>query len=240
MIHAPSIRSIILVALASFAAIAPLSAHSSTETASAASTTAPYAEVQSSTLSGSTNVVNLTMLPVVLENGSIAYKNVTVPLEVTENADGVVTITAGTVTAVAAPTPVVDAFKAGTYYGPSSSATSPSQVFVLAGPGLTTDGSTEWSVAASPTAKGCTYPYSATFYVVSSLTSSPLYSRLKAAGITSNDYSYGILGSYSCEGRWWSSGALVGFSQIGNTISVVSFSDGSDYSTPQAQITFTY
>jgi hypothetical protein len=240
MIHAPSISAAILFTLASLTATANLSAQNLSDTASAASTAAPYAEVQSSTLSGSTNVINLTMVPVVLANGSIAYKNVTVPLEVTENAAGVVTITSGTVTAVASTPGPVNGFKAGTYYGPASSATTPTQAFVLAGPGTTTGGSTEWSLAVSPTAKGCTYPYSATFYVASSLTSNPLYARLKAAGITSTGYSYGILGTYSCENGWWSSGAIVGFSQIGNTVSIVSFSNGTDHSTPGTQITFTY
>jgi hypothetical protein len=235
----PAFASAALFTLAAVTAQAQNYAESAAS--SSTSTTAPYAEVQYSTLSGTTNVINLTMVPVVLANGSIAYKNLTVPLDVTENAAGVVTITAGSVTSVAVSNPPASSFKAGTYYGPGSSASILDQVFVLSGPGTTDGGATEWSVAVSPTAKQCTNPSSATFYV-GSLSSNPLYSRLKAAGITSTAYSYGIIGATNCGGGWWSPGGIVGFAQTGNDITIVSFSyvGTTDHATPGAQITYTY
>jgi hypothetical protein len=70
-----------------------------------------------------------------------------------------------------------------------------------------------------------------------------LYSRLKAAGITSTAWSYGVIGSSGCavDSSDWYPRSLVGLSQTGNTLTIVSFtSGGSDSSTPRDQITYTY
>jgi hypothetical protein len=205
-------------------------------------TPAPYAELQYATLTGTSNTINATMVPVVLSNGTIVYKNLTIPLKVTETVSGTtttVTVTAGTVTEVASPTPQVSSFKAGTYVGPGGGST---QVINLSSPGVTSNGATEWSIAAASSATGCTYPTTGTFYV-GALANNPLYARLKKAGITSTAYSYGLLGSgNTCfPGGAWYGGTIVGLSQTGNSLTIYSFTENStqDQSTPYDQITYT-
>ena len=208
----------------------------------ATATPSPYAEVQYATITGSTNSISVTMLPVVLSNGTIVYKNLSIPIDVTESSTGTVTIAAGTVAVVAAPTPQISSFKAGNYIGPGGGK---EQLLTLSGPGVTTGGATEWSLSTTAGATACTNPTTATFYV-GPLTSNPLYSRLKAAGITSTAYFYGIMGDQTCNppggGYWWGDGAIIGVSQTGNTLNIVSFSGTgpTDQGTPGAQITYTY
>ncbi|MBV9507305.1 MAG: hypothetical protein JO323_20110 [Acidobacteriia bacterium] len=113
----------------------------------------------------------------------------------------------------------------------------------VSGPGVAPDGSTVWTLAASPGGWIYSYPDSATWYVVGSLSSSPLASRLQAANITSMDYSYGTVGSetFNIDNNWYT-GTLIGVSQVGNALTIVSFtnySSGKDQSTPVDQITYT-
>jgi len=234
-----------LPAIAIAATTAPNKARAQNEdlAPSQANTSTPYAEVQYATLTGSTDVINVTMLPLVTPTG-IVYKNVTVPLAVSVSSAGVVTLTAGTPTVVTAPTPVVSNFVAGPYVGPGVTGSAETQLLTLAGPGVTSGGATEWSITTRPGATGCTFPTTATFYV-GPLAGNPLYPRLQKAGINSTAYSYGVMGSQICGGEgasdWWYQGNIVGFSQTGNALTIVSFTydESEDYSTPQAQITYT-
>lgn len=206
---------------------------------SAGAQEAPYAEFQYATITGTNNVINVTMLPVVSESGAIVYENMTLQFEVSFS--GAITLAPGSPTLVAAPTPQISSFEAGTYDGPSS-VEGGNAVISVFGPGVTIGGATEWSIAAVSTGgSGCAYPPSATFYV-GPITSNPLYSRLNKAGITSTAYSYGIIGSNACvPNGYWYSGGLIGLSQTNGALTIVSFSDGADtdYSTPKDQITYT-
>lgn len=224
------------IAVAAATVLNSASAQNEETGVSQASTSAPYAEVQYATLTGSTDVINVTMLPLVTPTG-IVYKNVTVPLEVSVSSTGVVTVTTGTPTVVAAPTPIVSNFVAGNYIGPQK------QLLTLSGPGVTSNGATEWSVTTTSGSTVCTYPSTATFYD-GPLANSPLYARLQKAGITSTAYSYGVMGSQACyggAGDYWYNGNIVGFSQTGNALTIVSFTydETEDFSTPQAQVTYT-
>jgi hypothetical protein len=180
------------------------------------------------------------MVPVVRSNGTIVYENLTIPVKVVENSAGAITITAGTITETAFGLQPTDGFKAGNYVGPGGTSSSETQLLTVSGPGVTTGGATEWSVGVSPGATGCTYPITATFYV-GPITSNPLYPRLKKAGITSPAYSYGIMGAQTCgAGTWWLNGSILGFSQTGNALNIVSFTSdySNDQSTAGAQITY--
>lgn len=100
----------------------------------------------------------------------------------------------------------------------------------------------EWSLSAATGADACTFPGSATWYV-GPIASNPLAARLNKVGITSTAWSYGVIGaSNNCGGRW-ASGNLIGVSQVGDTVTIVSLTDGGyggrDYSTPLDQITYT-
>jgi hypothetical protein len=194
----------------------------------------PYALLQNSILVGSGNTFTATQIPVVLSTGTV-YVNL--EIQFTVDSKGDLTIASGYPQTVAAPRPQVSSFVAGSYVGPST--INYGNAFItLSGPGVTPGGPTIWSLSASAGANGCTYPASATWYA-GSISSNPLASRLKSAGITSPVYSYGI-GNAACSNGNWSNNVLIGVSQIGNSLMFVSFtSNGQDQSEPVDQITYT-
>ncbi len=205
----------------------------------AAAAASAYAQFQYATITGSTNVLNVTMLPVVTPTGTI-YKNLT--LKVNVDANGDVTVAPGSPTVTLAPTILASAFKAGVYVGPSSVNNGQNKITVT-GPGVVPGGTTVWSLVSSSDPAVCTYPLSGTWYV-GPISNNPLADRLKKAGITSSAYSWGVAGnpSASCDpGLNWSNGSIIGVSQTGNSITISSFtSDGAfDKSYPVDQITYT-
>jgi len=197
-----------------------------------AQTTTPHSLFEDSTITSSGDSINAIRVPARDANGVLHYWDVTLVFDTDDL--GNLTLAAGYPTITPSDNPLTAHFKPGTYVSPSGAK------IVVSGPGVTSGGATEWSLAQSGTT--CSFPYSATWYV-GTLTSNPLYARLKRDGITSTAYSYGILGtSASCGSGYWDSGALLGFSQTGNALTIVSFSVSGtdDSSTPGAQITFTY
>jgi len=206
----------------------------------AAALPSSYAQFQYATITGTNNVLNVTMLPVVTPKGTV-YKNFT--LQVSANAEGQITVESAT--AVPAPTTVVTAFKTGVYLGPSSINKGQNQI-TISGPGVVPGGTTVWSLTSSSDPNVCTYPASATWYVGSPTSlGNPLYARLKKAGITSTAYSYGSAGNLSnssCNPNdAWSGGSLIGVSQTGNSITIASFTTlgFADQNSPKDQITYT-
>jgi hypothetical protein len=197
--------------------------------------TPPYGLFQYSTLTGSGNTITASWVPVVTASGATVYKNVTLQFNV--DATGDLTLTSGYPKVIPAPFIQVSSFEAGNYAAPSSLFSGKGLVTVT-GPGVTAGGATEWSMSVSPSANGGTYPASATWYV-GPLASSPLATRLQNAGITSTAWSYG-LGSYPYGNVYWGTGSLLGFSQTGNQLTIVTFTyGGKDQSTPLDLITYT-
>ncbi|HEX4770810.1 MAG TPA: hypothetical protein VH351_08285 [Bryobacteraceae bacterium] len=198
-------------------------------------TASPFASFQYATLTGTTNTVNASLLPVVNSSGVTVLENVT--LNFGFNSSGQLIISS--LHAVPAPPSVVSGFKAGHYCGPTSWSTN--LVIAVSGPGLTSGGATEWTLANTPAAYYNTYPSSATWYV-GTVTNNPIYARLSKAGVKFTGWSYGIGGgAYGGEGSDWSTNSLLGFSQVGNTLTIQSFTDNSgvDHSQPVNQITYT-
>jgi hypothetical protein len=186
-------------------------------------TVTPYAEFQNSTLTGTTNTINVSNLPVVTSTGSIIYDNVTVLFDVAAN--GALTVASTQITA--APSVDVDSFEASAYQAAGAGET-----MVVSGPGITNGGSTEWSLASTDI--GCENQYSAAWYV-GPIKSSPYYTRIKAAGVPLAGFSYGIGGS-NCPSSTWGANSLLGFSQTGGQMSIVSFTNnGVDQSQQVAQ-----
>ncbi len=154
------------------------------------------------------------------------------------DASGNLTVTSGYPKVVASPTNLVASFRAGTYAGPST-LLSGEFAIAVAGPGIATGGMTQWTSVSSKGADYYAYPSSATWYV-GPIAGSPLAVRLKAAGITSTAWSYGIGGAPNW-GYAWNANSLIGVSQVGNTITFVSFTNnGIDHNEPQDQITYTF
>jgi len=182
--------------------------------------TPPYALFQQSTLTGSGNTITALNVPVVISPGVTVYVNATIQFNVDSN--GNLTVSTGFPQVIPAPALLASSFVAGKYVGPST-INSGNNAITVAGPGVTAGGATEWSLSAPAGASACTYPETATWYV-GPMAANPLAARLQAAGITSTAYSYGV-GSATCaDSDAWYSGSLIGVSQIGNTLTIVSFS----------------
>jgi hypothetical protein len=169
---------------------------------------------QYSSLTGSGNTVTASWVPVVTASGTTIYKNVTLSFNV--DASGNLTLAPGYPQVIPAPVVLVSSFKSGNYAGPNG-VFGGKALITVSGPGVTSGGASEWSLASSPGAYSSTYPSSATWYV-GPLTGSPLATRLQAANLTSTAWSYGVVGSapWTVDGTWMTN-TLIGVSQVGNT-----------------------
>ena len=211
----------------------------------AAAQTTPTALFQQATLTGSNNTITATQIPVVTTSGTVVYLSATVQFNV--DANGNLTISAGSPQITSAPMVINGSFKAGTYVGPST-VLSGKAIISVAGPGVGNGGYTTWTLTAGNGADPSTYPSSATWYV-GPIANSPLAARVSKAGITSTMLYYGTASTQANNNtstvgyQYWGgadSNALIGVSQVNNTITFSSFTkEGSDYSSPQNQITFT-
>jgi hypothetical protein len=191
---------------------------------------APVVLPQYSTLTSTDDTIQASRLPVTY-NGKAYYVDLTLALKAEVSSKGVVTI-AVTPTSVASPALVVNSFKAGTYVGPANLYGGQLEI-VVSGPSPLPNGGTSWTISTPTGASLYTYPDTAVWYV-EPIADSPLATRLSAAKITSANYSYGV------GANWASPTPLLGFQQVGNTLSISNFSNGStDYSTPQDTITYT-
>jgi hypothetical protein len=185
--------------------------------------TTPSALFQNSTLTSTTNTINVTQLPVVTSKGT-SYFNLTIPFDVSEATDGTITITPGTPQQTAAPRASTDSFKAGTYRGPDDS----TELITVSGPGVAPNGSTVWTIAPATGSSGCLVPYSAMWYDVGTDTAeNPLYlKRLKGLGLTAGAIQFGTgAAGPNCDpnGNWYTD-TLLGFSQTGNALTIASYS----------------
>jgi len=204
-----------------------------------AQTQPPYALFQYSTLTGSGNKITATQIPVVTAPGITVYVNATLQFDVDSN--GNLTISSGFPQLSAAPTLLASSFKAGRYVGPST-VLGGKAIINVSGPGVSDGGATQWSLSAATGADASTYPGTATWYV-GPISSNPFAARLSKAGITSTAWSYGVSSSQSSMARF-AQDTLIGVSQVGNTITFVSFttpfsSGSTDSNTPVDQITYT-
>lgn len=196
--------------------------------------TPPYALLQQSTITGSGNTITAINVPIVTSAGVTVYTNLMIQFNVDTN--GNLTVSTGFPQQTTAVSPLVTGFLAGNYVGPST-INSGKNLITVAGPGVTAGGATEWSISATSGAVIYTDPASATWYVTP-IANSPIASRLQSAGITSTAWSYGVGAGYS--GPYWATNTLMGFSQVGNTLTIVSFtSSGVDKNVPVDQITYT-
>jgi hypothetical protein len=199
----------------------------------------PYALFDQSTITGSGDTITVSWVPVVTAAGAVLFKNLTIQFHV--DSAGNLTIASGYPQVVPAPTVQTSSFRAGNYVGPSG-VLSGKALISVSGPGVTSAGATEWSLAASTGANASTYPASAAWYAAP-IASSPLAARLAAAKITSTAWSYGVVGSqpWTIDNGHWFTNSLIGVSQVGNTLTLVTFTDNNsvDHNTPQDQITYT-
>lgn len=204
-----------------------------------AATPTPY--LQDSTIVGSGGTLTATSVPVQTSTGSIVYKDVTIQLNAATN--GNLTIAPGYPIVQNAPSFILNHFASGNYVGPPTLGSGKFLVAV-SGPGAGSGGATLWSLTPAAGANCATYPQSVTWYT-GPIAANPLAARLKKANITSTLYSYGLVGfNPSCAAGsygYFLSGALVGLSQVGGSLTIVSFTsnNGVDSPIPLDEISYT-
>jgi hypothetical protein len=191
-----------------------------------------------SNVSAAGSTITITRLPIKLPSGSFIYKDVTVQLAADGN--GALTYSPSTPVQPLSPPLKTNNFLAGTYqYTPETG-----YGFALSGPsGVPGSTETKWETnAVAGETNTCGTP--AVFYV-GPLASNPNYARIHAAGITSTEYSYGVIGGGSVcgtneNGGDWAANALVGFSQSGTLLTIATFTNSSikDQSTPVTYYNF--
>jgi hypothetical protein len=203
----------------------------------------PSALFQNATLTGSGSTITATRVPVALSTTLIIYVDITMQFNADSN--GNLTMAAGYPQIVASPTLLSGGFKAGNYVAPGNLFNGKGFVTV-GGPGVTDGGTTTWSLNAATGADANLYPVSATWWV-GPIANNPYAARLNKAGITSTAYAYGVAYGNSCVPGAWSScsnGILIGATQSGNVISLVSFTTytggpNTDSSAPVGVLSFT-
>ena len=181
--------------------------------ASAAIAAEPTAFFEDASIVGGRQTITVTRVPVTNSTGGVTYYDVDLGFAV--DAAGHLTLAPDSPVITKSITLKTAHFKAGVY---TSAASAPISV---AGPGIGgPGGQTAWSLTATTT--NCTYPPSATWYT-GPITSNPLAARLKKAGITQTQYSYGIVGDGTQCSNYWQAGGLIGAQQVGNKLTLVSF-----------------
>jgi hypothetical protein len=186
--------------------------------ASLAQTSTPYLNLSNVTATGSN--IFITRLPIRLPTGSYILKDVTIHIDA--DANGVLKINPATPVQATSPGLISNTFRTGNYLWTSNT----DYGFKLTGPIAVPGRSVSKWIADVLPGKARYYGVPLVFYV-GSLSSHPNYTRLSAAGITGSEYSYGIVGAdyyYAVAGEaYWGTGAIVGYSQSGNLITIASF-----------------
>lgn len=207
-----------------------------------AQSSSPGPLFQYSALTGSGNTITATRVPINTSSGQVVYQDIVIQFD--NDGNGNLTVTAGYPDHVDIAKFAGIFVCAGNYVGPSNVAKGNGLV-TINGPGVVAGGSTTWSLLTASGADSCTYPASATWYV-GPIQNNPLATRLQKVGITSTAWYYGIAGggiAFSCGGSLsfaWGAGAIIGVSQVGNTITFASFTNNSfDQASPVDQITYT-
>lgn len=178
----------------------------------------PYALFERSTLTASGNTINAIQVPVVLASGIIVYLNLSMQFVV--DSTGNLTLASGYPQVSQSPILLTGTFVAGKYLESGNNS-----VINVTGPGVLDGGVTQWNFAGVCSG----------YWYAGPIASNPLAARLNRANITSTAWSYGI---GDCFNR---NNYLIGVSQVGNTLTILSFTNSSaiDTNLPVAQITFT-
>lgn len=179
------------------------------------------------TIVGIGDTLTLTRLPIRTAAGKTIYKDVTI--ELSTDAGGNIGFAVSPPSQSVSPKLVVANIRAGTYKLGS-------YVIAVTGPAPTGGGAARWTVT------GTCYFAPSAFYTgaIASIPDAALKTRLGAAGISNNEYSYGVRG-VGCTSGAFRDNAIIGAQQVGNTFVLASFTSaaGVDQSTPAQFFVFT-
>ncbi len=195
----------------------------------------PTSYLQNGAIVGTGQTITISRLPVRLGNGALAYKDVTIQLDVSAN--GTLTYADTRPLETNSPNPLVSGIKNGVY---GDSANTNVQ-FSITGPGVMTGGNGEYSI--TRTGAYCAVAQPGVFYS-GPVGTTPIGARVKAAGINTGQYRLGVVGQEACGLSFnyanFPSHGLIGLAQVGTTLVVSSFTDssGKDYPTPVNQVNY--
>jgi len=202
--------------------------------AATATEAAPAAYLQSAAITGAGNVLTLNRVPVQDNTGKITYKNVLMTFAVDNT--GKLTLNTASVSIIASPTLNVGAYKPGTYNGYNVGSDSTNHYFIAGAPGVGADGRISGSIQRITT-NNYTSVFNAS-WTSGPVIGHPLEALLVQAGITSNGYNWGIMGTAgaSTASSGWRPGDIIGVIQTGNQLSMWNFGQGK---VPVSSLTFT-
>jgi hypothetical protein len=180
---------------------------------------------QSTSITGVSDTLKASRVPVRNNTGAIKYYDVTFKLQL--DSAGIPVLAPFSPVVSLSPALLSAAFQAGKYkdsYG---------NVYTVTGPGATTAGRTNWNVlmtkpSTSPSCTGCTFDGS---WTTGPIAGHPLQTKIAAQGIALTAYSWGttkVMGtvSSSSESRLGSCSdfdSIVGFVQVGNQLTMHGF-----------------
>ena len=173
---------------------------------------------ESATLSGASNQVVITRVPITNQFGVVRYWDIQFQFTL-DPLTGKPSVSTGFPTVVTSPSITVGNFKPGTYRD------SLGRKYTVGGPNVAAGGRTSWSLAANPSASGF---YASVAWTTGPVVGHPNQASLNLRSITSTAFSWGTMGASndspsSSPFYWWYSGDVVGASQTGNTLSLHSF-----------------
>jgi len=173
----------------------------------------PRAFLQWGTPSGLDNKLNINRVPVVDAAGVIRYYDVALAFNV--DSAGKLTLNSTAAKIAASPSLTVGAFRPGIYRGGAFTCE-----HVVGAPGVVGGGRISGSIAES----NCSRTFNAS-WVSGPIAGHPNEGALKAAGITFQGYSWGVLGevSDSWQDTGWDRGDLIGVVQSGQQLIIHNF-----------------
>jgi hypothetical protein len=189
----------------------------------------PAIFMQSATISGAGNALTLGRVPVKDANGKITYKDISMLFTV-DNA-GNVTLDPQSVSITSSPPLNAGTFKPGHYRGYKACNEADCKGDFTVGTGGGNGGRISGSIQRINIFQGAgSADISDVFNA--SWTSGPINghpdeAKLKAAGITSTAYSWGVMGTAGAftKGSGWRAGDIIGAIQTGNQLTLVNFGD---------------
>ena len=180
----------------------------------------PTMRSESATLSGASNQVVITRVPITDQFGAVKYWDIQLQFTL-DPLTGKPSVSTGFPTVVTSPSITVGNFKPGTYRD------SLGRKYTVGGPNVAAGGRTSWSLAAVPSASGF---FASLAWTTGPVVGHPNQASLNARTITSTAFSWGTMGAHNdffsnTPFYVWSNGNVVGASQTGNTLSLHLFSD---------------
>ena len=188
---------------------------------------------QSSSITGASDTLKISRLPVRPATGPIQYYDVEFKLQV--DATGAPVLAPSSPVIGLSPSLLSAAFKAGKYKDPSGN------VYTVTGPGAAAGGRTNWTLLLTKKGTACpTCTFDAN-WTTGPILGHPLEVKIKAQAITVSAYSYGTVqnagsGGYLYYCSYYN--RIVGYVQVGNNLVLHGFCNGNNVESGQVTLSY--